>query len=271
MWTEGKAARLTRELNAHASTGDGQWHFSVWEHGSPVVSLNGAVPVTAASTIKVPLLVVALQDVAAGRRSLNDEVAIPVERVGGAGVLRLLPSVTRLSLAEALTLMIVVSDNVATNAVIDLFGVADTDQRITTLGLRGTRLRRRLMDQDAAMAGLENVTTADDQAALLDRLAGAELLPDRLREFALDALGEQQVNDRMPVRLAEDVRCLHKTGELHGVRHDVGLLVFDDRMVSLAALGTGLTSPGDRRLSGAGNASAVIGAAAETVVAIARR
>lgn len=270
MWAAPRTDRLRSGLAQLAEGGPGRWAFAVWEQGQPVVSLNGAEPVPAASTIKVPLLVLALQDVAAGRRDLDDDVPVPAERAGGAGVLRLLPSVGRLRFGELLTLMIAVSDNAASNLVIELLGLDDADQRLAALGLTGTRLRRRLMDAEAARAGLENVTTADDQSRLLDRLAGPDLLPAPLRAFALGVLAEQQVNDRMPTQLGDDVRCLHKTGELPGVRHDVGLLEFDGRTVALAALGTELTDPVTLRLTGSGPAGSVIGAAARMVVEVAR-
>ena len=98
---------------------------------------------------------------------------------------------------------------------------------------------------------------------LLERLC-QDLLPAGLRRLGLDVLGRQQFNDRLPARLDADVVCRHKTGEINGIRHDVGILEFDDRQVIVAALGGELTEPASR------TASSVIGRAADLVVGHAR-
>lgn len=257
---------LRGELDALARRSPGRWAFSVRESGRPLASVSGAVVMPAASTVKVALLALVLADVAAGDRSLDDPLPVPDRRDGGTGVLDLMPSVRSLPLGEALELMIGVSDNTATNMVIDALGLDAAGARITALGASSTLLRRRLMDTAAARAGRDNVTTADDQALILDRLAGPDLLPQPWRRYALDVLGRQQFNDRLPAGLGPDVRCAHKTGELPGVRHDVGVLEFDGRSVVLAALGSELTDPVSLG-SGTGPAGGVIAAAAGLVVA----
>ncbi|WP_129669108.1 serine hydrolase [Phytoactinopolyspora endophytica] len=268
-WAEGRVTVLRRALESAATSTDGVWGFAVRERGETVVSVNGDVAMRAASTIKVPLLILALQDVAAGHRELSDVLVVPGERVGGAGVLRLMPSVRQLRLDETLELMIGVSDNNAANMVIDMLGVDDAAARITALGARSTHLGRRLYDVEAMRAGLDNVTTADDQALLLGLLGSTGLLPDDLRTIALDILGRQQFNDRIPAALGPDIVCRHKTGELAGVRHDVGILEFDGRSVVFTALGSGLTDPASQS-GGTGVAGAVIATAARAVVDIAR-
>lgn len=132
-------------------------------------------------------------------------------------------------------LMIGISDNTATNMIIDVLGLTHASERIRALGASHTWLERRLMDAAAVERGQRNETTADDQTLILDRLAGPELLPTPLRELGLAMLGRQHLNDRMPAALGPDVRCLHKTGEITGVRHDAVIMkdVSHDRCMSL--------------------------------------
>jgi len=118
-----------------------------------LVDLDGGRVVPAASTIKVLVMVAALDQVAGGWLGLDQPVPLPGQRVGGSGPLSMLGSVSQITLAEALHLMITLSDNDATNAVLDLLGddaVTDVGDRA---GLTGTVLRRRMMGLQARAAG----------------------------------------------------------------------------------------------------------------------
>jgi len=221
----------------------GRLHVAAWESAaaSRPLLLSADEVVTAASTIKVPILAAALGEVDAGRLDLAQPGAIPSQRTGGSGVLQALPSLHTLTLADLLTLMIIVSDNTATNLVIDLIGMERVNQFCAGAGLKGTVLRRKMMDADALGLGLENTTTARDQATLLDAIAWRDLLPAPLRAFALQALERQQLNDGLPALLPDEVIVAHKTGELPGVRHDVGIITgTNGRQAVVAALLSGV-------------------------------
>jgi beta-lactamase class A len=204
----------------------GRLHVAAWEPDAadrPLL-IRADEAVTAASTIKVPILAAVLDEVHAGRLDLAQPNAIPPQRAGGSGVLHALPYLHTLTLADLLTLMIIVSDNTATNVVIDLIGMERVNQFCADAGLNGTVLRRKMMDADAVRLGLENTTTAHDQARLLGAIAWGNLLPAPLRAFALQALERQQFNDGLPSLLPDEVTVAHKTGELPGVRHDAGVI-----------------------------------------------
>jgi len=223
----------------------GRVHVAAWEPDAasrPLLILADEV-VTAASTIKVPILATALDEVEAGRLDLAQPCALPPQRTGGSGVLHSLPSVRTLTLADLLTLMTIVSDNTATNAVIDLVGMERVNRFCARVGLKATVLRRKMMDADAVRLGLENTTTARDQATLLDAIAWRDLLPAPLRAFALQALEQQQFNDGLPALLPDGAIVAHKTGELPGLRHDVGILTAaNGRQAVVAALVSGVAT-----------------------------
>lgn len=268
-WGEESADELHRHLEDLASRVAGRWGFSVYEDGVAVAEVGAELVMPAASTIKVPLLISALRRVDRGELALAQRVNVPVERTGGTGVLRTLPSVTELELGEALELMVTVSDNTATNMVIDLVDLQSWAVEFVELGLSDTALRRRMLDERAMAEGHDNVTTAAEQAFLLERIASGALLTPDQRGVALGMLGRQQARDRLPAALPPDVECLHKTGEWPGVRHDVGLLDFDGRLVAVAALSSGLTDPVSQGM-GAGPAAVLIADAARAVVELGR-
>ena len=207
---------------------------------------DSARVVPAASTIKVPVLLAYL----ASGMPWDLPVALPAARVGGCGPLALLPSVTSLPAGEALRLMIALSDNDATNAVLGLVGVGEVARLLGRAGTRHTVLRRRMMDQVAAAAGHENETCAADLAELLAAVRAGSILPQREAAMALAVLREQQFDEGLPAYLPEGLRCASKTGSLPGVRHDIAVIESGDAWVAVAALATDLMDgPVDRGTS----------------------
>ena len=205
-----------------------------------VLDVEGSRVVPAASTIKVLLLVCALGRVAEGLWGLDQPFTLSRERVGGAGALDMLPSVGELSLDELLHLMIALSDNDATNAVIDRLDAGEVAARAAALGLGNTCLQRRMMDQAAREAGRENLTSARDLARLMVLLRAGEALPPEQTAYALRVLARQQDRDGLPAALPPGVWCGNKTGELHGIRHDVALRERDGHWAAVAVTATDL-------------------------------
>jgi beta-lactamase class A len=273
----GFAARL-RQAIRHIDA-RGRMYVAAWELGvdDGKLLIRGEEVVPAASTIKVPILAAVLKEVGSGRLELERPMPIPARRAGGSGVVQALTGVVSLTLADLLTLMIIVSDNAATNVIIELVGMDHINAFCTEHGLRGTVLRRRMMDAEAASQGLENTTTALDQAKLLDAVAEGAMLAEPLRTFALQTLAAQQFTDALPSLLPDSVQVAHKTGELPGVRHDVGIITAaNGRRAVVSVLVTGLDggsisprageaspveSPQSLKVS-AGNAIAAVGYAA---------
>lgn len=186
---------------------------------APVVFDSERV-VHSASTIKVAILIAAFHAVDNGGLGLGDQVALPAHRPGGTGVLRELRC-RWLRLDDLLTLMIVISDNTATNAVLSAVGFDEVAAVLDDLGCTATAVERYLMyPQNTGRL----VTTALDQARMMAQLATGRAVSPESTEHALHMLSRQQVRDRVPARLPEEARCWNKTGEVSGTRHDVALL-----------------------------------------------
>ena len=226
------SARLT-DLVAHAP---GRLSVAVRARDGFRFDHDATRVVPAASTIKVPILLAYL----ASGMPWDLPVALPTTRVGGCGPLSLLPSVTSLPAGEALRLMISLSDNDATNALLGLVGAGEVSRLLGRAGTRHTVLRRRMMDQAAIAAGQENDTCAADLAELLAAVRAGVLLSERDAAMALAVMREQQFDEGLPAYLADGVHCASKTGSLPGVRHDIALIECGDAWVSVACLATGL-------------------------------
>ncbi|CAN5831620.1 serine hydrolase [soil metagenome] len=200
-------------------------------------TLNATTAFAAASLIKLPLLVHALSEVARGRLELEQRYPLQdTDRVGGAGVLHVLAGGLEPTLHDLLTLMIVVSDNTATNLVIDILGLDAANAFIQNLGLAQTRLVGKLQlpeeqQNEAQRRGLCNATCAADMLGLLVRLERRELLPDALTSSALTILEKQQFTEALARYLPTDeelnseyVVVASKSGCLRGLWHDAGLV-----------------------------------------------
>ena len=212
-----------------------------WSHDADRTSRS-------ASTIKVPILLALLRLVEDGPLTLDDVVPIadPADRVGGCGPLSLLPSVTSLPLVEALRLMIALSDNDATNAVLDradLLATGDVDRLLAAVPTRHTRLRRRMMDPAAVEAGRENQTCPADLVGLLVALREGRLLGPDLTRLAVEILQEQQFVAGLPAYRPAGVAAASKTGDLPGLRADMAMLQRGERWVAVAVLADELTDP----------------------------
>lgn len=212
--------------------------------GSVVLERDADRVQPSASIIKVPILLALLEQVAQGRYRLDQQLSLTgLERVGGTGILTQLPSVASLSLAELARLMIVLSDNLATNALIGLLGCDGVTHWCERAGLAHSRLQRRMMDAAARAAGLENFTSAGDAATAIGWLLRPGSLPVPLQDLALDLLADQRERSHFAAALPAQAHLANKTGQLPGLRHDAGILTVGDCSVVLAVLADGFTDP----------------------------
>jgi beta-lactamase class A len=166
----------------------------------------------------------------AGEKKINLDETLTLDRkqaVGGTGVLAEMGTPT-LSIRDYAVLMVMLSDNTATNVLIDRLGMSAIAARMQGLGLNGTKLRRHMMDTAAARRGDENVSTPDELARLLktmnDGLPGAiELL-------------KKPKDNRLRKGLPESVVSADKSGELEGVRVDAGIVYAKNRPYVLCVM-----------------------------------
>ena len=187
-----------------------------------------------ASTIKLAIVYELFKQVADDKVNLDDTV--PLDRskaVGGTGVLFQLGTPT-LSIRDYATLMVIVSDNTATNVLIDRLGMQNIDARMKALGLGSTKLRRHMMDTAAARRGDENVSTPAELVRLLqaiDRDAPEGIL-----------LLKKSKDSRLRRGLPAGVETADKPGELDGVRVDAGIVFAKNRPYVISVMAAFLKS-----------------------------
>lgn len=188
----------------------------------------------AASVIKVPLVMTLYADAADGRLDLLERRPAGL-RADGTGILRDLRDVDALTLRDLAALTIGLSDNTATNRLIERVGVDRVAARLAEWGCRATALRRAMFDFEAAKRGLENVATARELDVLLARLVEGNLV-DRATSDAVLALMERCDDDRKLRRyLPQNTKVANKSGTLDASRNDVAVFRGPRRVVLAAA------------------------------------
>ena len=182
------------------------------------------LPLVAASVIKLPILVEAFRQVRDGQASMEETFSIrPEQKMPSCGALTYLHDGLSVTFRDLCVLMIILSDNTATNLLIDRLGMDSVNQTIRALGLGQTTLRRKLFDSEAAARGLENTITAREMGALLEKLFRGQCVSPQADEAMLNIMKDQRLNGKIPFFL-HGVKIAHKTGEDDGITHDVGIV-----------------------------------------------
>lgn len=189
------------------------------------IDFNAGERLPSASVIKVCILVELMAQAAEGTLSLDDTLCLrDAEKVPGSGVLSMLREGLELTLEDLAHLMITVSDNTASNMLIERLGVDSINRRLESLGLVKTRLGRKFYDFDARDRGLENWIAADEMADLLTAIQRRQVVSGPACDKMLDIMRKQQFSDRIPRLLPPDTPVAHKTGTITGVCHDAGII-----------------------------------------------
>jgi beta-lactamase class A len=124
--------------------------------------------------------------------------------------------------------MVAVSDNSATNVLIDRVGMENVNQLLDSLSLTHTRLRRKMMDLKAASEGRENISTPREMMTLLEQIYRGKVLNKEMTDDFLRVVSTHKAS-WIPRDLPEGVRIANKPGELEGVRNDSGIVFLQHR------------------------------------------
>ena len=191
------------------------------------------MPLQAASVIKLPIMVEAFRQREAGLIRFEETVVIHREdKLPSCGALSYMHDGLEVTVGDLVTLMVILSDNTATNLLIDRLGMGAINQSIANMGLTGTRLNRKLFQPELARQGIENYVTARDMGGLLERLLRGTLLSREASAEMLGVLRNQRLNGKMPFYLhSRGIPVAHKTGEDDGITHDVGIIYQDDPVI----------------------------------------
>ena len=222
------------------------------------VTLQPDTPVQTASIIKLALLWEAMQQVRAGRAHWSDKLTLTHDnQTDGSGVLGFFDTPLTLTLKDVLSMMVIVSDNTATNLAIDTVGLDATNKELQRIGLKQTWLYKKIgkpstapMPADQSRFGLGK-TTAHEISTLMQRIVTCRLSDDgaapsandrAVCDVALGMLRNQMYRDGAP-RYLEAVdtsetgsAIASKTGALDAVRNDVDAIATKNGLVILTVL-----------------------------------
>jgi len=190
-----------------------------------------------ASSIKIAVLAELYRQAQQGKLKLTDPYTVQKsDLVADSDIMNgLTPGVTQITLRDLATMMVAVSDNSATNVLIDRIGMENVNALLDSLGLVHTRLRRKMMDLKAAGEGRENIATPREMMTLLDALYRGKVLN---KEMTDDFFTMLSTHKDSPIRrdLPPDLKMADKPGELEAVRNDSGVIFVENRPYILCVM-----------------------------------
>jgi beta-lactamase class A len=187
------------------------------------LDIRGDRAFPAASTIKLPILVAYYQALEEGKVSLDETLVMRRDLItGGSGDMQDEPAGTKFSTRETLAKMITISDNTATNMIVDrLGGIAKVNQRFRSWGLKDTLMRNWLADLRGT-----NTTSSKDMVRLMALLVNGKLVSPSSQAQILDLLRRTTIKTLLPAGLGPGADIADKTG-------DIGFLIGDAGMITM--------------------------------------
>lgn len=224
---------LEKRIEAEVKSYDGTIGLYADDFHGNVIAMGADEPFETASAIKTYILAALFDRIGQGRASLEDKVTYEESHmVDGSGVLCALDPGAVLRVKDAATLMIIVSDNIATNMMIDYLGIDEINACIQRLGCKNTRLHNSLHFDRYEKLG---TSTPKDYAGIFKRLARRELISPAADEKMLEILKKQHYNSMLtkdfpPYYMDSDntdevlIHVASKSGSMDACRNDGGLI-----------------------------------------------
>jgi beta-lactamase class A len=210
---------------------------------SESLSIRGHETFPSASLIKTQVLVAFLEEVERGRMRLDERVSMVArDRVGGSGIMKHLESGAALTLGDLAWLMITISDNTATNLLLDKLDVATVGVKMEALGLPHSKIHSKTFRRQTSIAldssvlyGL-GVTTPDETTRLFSLLHEGRAVSPALDSMALRILLDNQDGTMLTRWLPASVRVAHKTGSVDRARNDCGIMYTPAAPIALCVM-----------------------------------
>lgn len=202
------------------------------------ISLHADQVFPTASSIKIALLLELYRQAQTGKLALSDLYTVnSADLVPDSQIMEgLTPGITRVTLRDLATMVMAVSDNSATNVLIDRVGMNNVNALMDSLGLKRTRLQRKMMDLKAASEGRENLSTPSEMVAMVRAAYEGKVLNPTLTEDFFKVFSTPKRDAFLQRHLPEDLRIAAKHGELEGVRNDCGMVFVPNRPYGICVM-----------------------------------
>ena len=241
-----KLTKLAQEIEGECGV-----YVSIPETGEKFC-LNADFQVYAASTIKVPVLCLLFRDAEQGRVDLSQTMVVAKEnRVGGSGILQSLRPELEMSIFDLASLMMVLSDNIATNQIIDVVGMDRVRDFCKEKGLYNTWIWQKMIHQgpppaDMPAGLIPNATTAADLGVLMEQIAAETIIsPASCRKIMQIMAGQRLGRLQVPLPTTERLNPYEEqlrlpapgrvvvaskggSKESEGAVHDTGIFILPD-------------------------------------------
>ena len=225
-----------------------------------VYTLAGDEPVRTASTIKLPIMIEVFAEAAEDKLKFSEGITLPAEeKVSGSGILQDLSDNDIMTVHDLVTLMITLSDNTATNLILNRIGGNAVNARMAGLGLKNTRVMRKILGDRANLKSAPSGITDEgakpenkkwgigrsspqEMVLLLEKLYKGELVSKQASADMIDILKKQRDHNGI-ARDIKDAVVANKSGALDALRSDVGIVYTTHGTVAMAITVDGMPEP----------------------------
>jgi beta-lactamase class A len=232
--------KLSADLDRMASSYDGIMGICIKDLSSgQTFGVNADTVFPQASSIKIPILVELMRQAQAGKIDLAERVEIRRSGlVDGSGVLQFFSEGgSAICWRDLAVLMVALSDNSATNLIIERVGMENVNEMLGSLGLDKTVLARKMMDTASEQADRENRSTPRQMAALVDELNAGKLLDPAHTKMALEIL-EYPKDSPLRAGVPPEITIAEKPGSLNGAQCDAGVVFLPGRPYIISVMTT---------------------------------
>jgi beta-lactamase class A len=210
-------------------------------------NLNGEQPVRTASTIKLPIMIECFSEFAEGKLKPTEPLIVTAsEKISGSGILQDLSDGISLPLRDMILLMITLSDNTATNLILNRMGGNAVNARMDSLGLKNTRVMRKILGSKPTPSGVTDEgakpanqkwgtgrSSPQEMVVLLEKLYRGQLVSKQASAEMLEILKKQRDHNGIGRNLKDTV-IANKSGALDALRSDVGIVFTPKGAIAIA-------------------------------------
>ncbi|GIO26872.1 serine hydrolase [Ornithinibacillus bavariensis] len=242
---------LTETIQKVVDDAGGLWGISLLDlDTNDSWELNEHELFYAASVIKVPIMIAAFAASHNGEMELSKKVVLKREDiVGGSGVLQYMTPGTSVAIYDLITLMIIQSDNTATNLLVDLIGTEKIQQEMENIGLEKSCYYHKMMIGSVDRKEFNQITAAE-MTMMLKKLVTGKIVSIHACEQMIDIMKKQQIRHTLPSKIElidgpiigtlKEFEIAHKTGNVLGIRHDIGIFYVGQRKMIASILSKGV-------------------------------
>lgn len=202
------------------------------------MSINENIIFTQASAIKIPILMEVYKQAHEKKFALSDiRPLLPSNTVAGSGILNVMVDPVNLSIRNLCVLMIGLSDNSATNTLIELVGMKNVTNTMQSLGFSNTRLQRKMIDQPASLRNEENISTPAEAVRIMKLLYEGKFINKSTSDEILSILRNNPIaNSKIADGISANVKIAFKPGGMGGVSTEWAIVYLSNRPYALAIM-----------------------------------